>query len=1229
MNPPASSNHGHATPRSNFNFLRYIWPKAHEECLKVERFVDADPVISCFYARKVVERVVHHIWAFRSLGPTERRSLLDLMKDRAFYEEVRSTTIMEKLHILRKNGNNAAHADDLQGRLTPATSDKARHTAGHLYDVMVWAARHHSAYPELAPGPQAGFDPSLLGQASADTTGLHLPGRTQAETARYLKELEKKDQQYKQQKLLLDEAQQKMRDAEAQRLREKAKFELQRRNAQMQAQSQLADAEARAEAERVAKEEVERELAAQIEQLQAELAKQQASKSVDTGRPTAPLAISEVETRRQLIDPMLADAGFTGDSITRELKLTGMPTPSGMGYADYVLWDDDRTPLAVIEAKKAMESMSAGAQQVKLYADCIERAYGQRPVMFCTNGFQIDIIDDAANLPGSGAGYPAREVEGFPNAPQLRRMIARRNTRSSLANMEVDPEIAGAGGRVYQLEAIRALTETLEQQRHRQALLVMATGTGKTRVAVATAKLLRNAGWVGKVLFLADRTALVNQAHKAFLNLYPQSSPVNLLENPDQVGDVYISTHHTIMNLINDDGANSARFNPFDFDLIIVDEAHRSVYNHFGRILNYFDAYVLGLTATPKSDINHDTYALFGVDDNTPTYEYSLDEAIKDGNLVPFKTLKQESKFMHRGVKYDQLSPEEQVAWDMAEWGTDEDGSRLNPPDKVSSADINRYLYNRDTIRQVLKTVVEHAIRVGGDQLGKTIIFARSQKHAELIKEVFDAAFPEYSLKGASVITNHTRYPQSALNEFSQPNGPVNVAISVDMLDTGVDVPEVVNLVFFKPVYSPSKFWQMVGRGTRLCPNLFGPDRDKQNFLIFDFCDNIDQFFLGSATEVSVQRPHSLSEKLFTHRAYLLGQLDSHQVSPEFRTRLADELYTATASIPLDNIMVRPEDKETLLRFSTREEWNSLEERDVQNLVNHIAHLPLLTMKDSESAKRFDLLVLQLQADLLNSSPKFHTLREAVEKMADDLMAVSTNIPAVAQHRSFMERVLNVDWWAHVTVEDLEEIRLGLRDLIQFIPKSKRSPVILDIADEMGELSVEEFTPHAAVTTVSYMTSVEQRLRDLLEEHSNNVAMMKLRTARPLTATDVATLESIVAEADGGEPGYSEGIEELRQRLGGDSIPAFIRRLVGLDKTAMLEEFQDLLNNSTLTAAQIRFIKTLVDVLVHNGGVTYEEIFQAPFDEEGSVIDIFDGRTGVIVELREHLEKIERSAKAE
>lgn len=1192
MTPPPV----HIAP-SNFGFVGRVWPALLVECRGVERDVRANPTASVMGARRVMERLVHHIWEFRGLGDTGGMTLFELVTAREFVHVVANQVVVDKLHLLRLRGNDAAHSGG-----KPITPADATMVTKHLFDLLVWATRFHSAHPEFAPGPDVRFDEKLLGQAAPDGAAA-----LQATIKRQGEELEE-------QRLLLDEATQKALDEKEKAARERASFLLRHRAAEAQA----ADAESRLEAERKARADVEKQHEAELRKLRAELAASQAKLAVDSGKPTAPLAISESETRLQLINPMLAHAGFAGGNVTPELKVHGMPNKTGIGYADYVLWDDDRKPLAVIEAKKSMESMSVGAEQVRLYADCIEAEYGQRPVMFCTNGFHIDMIDDAANLPGSGAGYPAREVEGYPTARQLRAIISRRHRRTKLADAEIDADIAGRG---YQQEAIRAVAETFEVERHREALLVMATGTGKTRVAIALSKLLRTSGWVGKVLFLADRTALVNQAHKSFQSLYPESTPVNVLRSPNELGEVYISTYNTMMGLISDDGEKPTRFNPFDFDLIIIDEAHRSVYNRFKRIIDYFDAYVVGLTATPKSDLHHDTYALFGIGDKQPTAEYNLGEAVADHYLVPFKTAEQTSLFLRAGVDYDSLSEDEKLEWDKQDWGTDEDGTPLDPPDGIPANEINKYLYNLDTIRGVLKTVVTHGIRVGGDQLGKTIIFARSQAHAELIKEVFDKSFPEYSLKGASVITHSTKYAQSALDTFSQPDSGVNIAISVDMLDTGVDVPEVVNLVFFKPVYSPTKFWQMVGRGTRLCPNLFGPSQDKTHFLIFDFCGNLPVFFSGEAQETSPGRPRSLSEKLFDARIELLAGLDKAGAATDFRSALADDLHGWTASVDPGHIMVRPADRETLLRFAQRSAWDALGESERNLLHEHIAHLPIGTMEDNETSKRFDLIIVKLQTALLTSDASFDSLRQRVEAVAGDLISVKDTIPMVKAKLSFLERVLDPEWWDGVCVEELEDIRRGLRDLIKFVPKGHRNIVVFDLADEMGEVVVSEDMPTGLKPTATLPSQIENRIREVLAAHANDFAMIKLRTARPLNAEDVATLERIVAEAG------AEGTDELRKRLGGDTVPAFIRRLVGLDETAIRERFADLLANTTLTASQIRFVRTLVEVLVHNGGVTFADLFDAPFDEEGNIVDIFRGNENVIFELRSRLENIEETTR--
>ena len=468
-----------------------------------------------------------------------------------------------------------------------------------------------------------------------------------------------------------------------------------------------------------------------------------------------------------------------------------------------------------------------GQQQAKLYADCLEKQFGQRPVIFYTNGYEHWLWDDTR--------YPPRSVQGFLTKDELQLAIQRRTLRKPLGAEEIDGAIVE---RFYQTRAIRRVAEAFEKDHQRKALLVMATGAGKTRTVIALADLLMRANWAKRVLFLADRVALVRQAVNAFKRHLPSSAPVNLVTEKDGQGRVYVSTYPTMMNLIDDTADGKRRFGVGHFDLVVIDEAHRSVYRKYGAIFDYFDSLLVGLTATPKDEVDRDTYRLFELQRGVPTDAYGLDEAVKDGYLVPPRAVSVPLKFIRQGMRYDDLSEDEKEQWDAIEW--DEDG---NVPSQVDPPAINKWLFNADTVDKVLEHLMTHGLKVAaGDRLGKTIIFAKNHDHAQFIAQRFDANYPHLKGSFARVIDFKTDYAQSLIEDFCQADKAPHIAISVDMLDTGIDVPEVVNLVFFKIVRSKTKFWQMLGRGTRLCPDLFGPGQNKEFFYVFDFCQNFEFF---------------------------------------------------------------------------------------------------------------------------------------------------------------------------------------------------------------------------------------------------------------------------------------------------------------------------------------------------------------------------------------------------
>ncbi len=905
---------------------------------------------------------------------------------------------------------------------------------------------------------------------------------------------------------------------------------------------------------------------AEIAELRERIRAAQAAKSTADLRD-----YDESTTRDLLIDVLLGEAGWPlADERDREYPVTGMPPDGGTGYVDYVLWGADGLPLAVVEAKRTSSSVQIGQQQAKLYADCLEAEFGRRPVIFYSNGYEHRLWDDAG-------GYPPREVAGFYTRDELELLVQRRHTRLPLWDAPID---GGIAGRHYQRRAIHAVGDVFDRKQ-RQALLVMATGSGKTRTVVALVDQLAKANWAKRVLFLADRTALVNQAVNVFKAQLPSVPTVNLLTEKAADGRVCVSTYPTMLNLINEVVGGRRRFGPGYFDLIIIDEAHRSVYAKYGAIFDWFDGLLLGLTATPKDEVDHNTYRLFNLEDGVPTDNYSLDEAVGDGWLVPPKGVSVGTKFLRQGIRYNDLSPEEKDQWDSLDWGDD------GVPTEVGSEEINRFLFNEDTVDKVLATLMTDGYKVaGGDRLGKTIIFAKSQRHAEFIQNRFDEQWPEYGGTFARVITHSTPYAQSLIENFADPSSAPHIAISVDMLDTGIDVPEVVNLVFFKLVRSKSKFWQMIGRGTRLRPDLFGPGQDKEDFLVFDFCGNLEFFSQDLPTTAgSIQK--SLSQRLFEARLDLVTRLDAAHIDAELRETAARTLYDFVAGMNLDNVLVRPH-RRVVERFGFWSVWASLSDEDIQ-AVNGLAGLPSAVRDDDEEAKRFDLFVLRRQlAQLDGDAVTAERMRETIQEIAVALLG-KISIPSVAEQAELLEAVASDEWWVDVTLPMLELARLRLRGLVRLADKTSRNPVYTDFTDELG--TATEIALPGVAPGVNF-ERFRSKAMACVVRHGDHVSVQRLRRNKQLTSEDITALEEMLIACGVGEHAEIEAVAERKGGLG-----LFVRSLVGLDRAAAQVEFATYLDRERFNLNQIRFVELIIDELTANGVVDPTRLYEAPYTD--------------------------------
>lgn len=904
---------------------------------------------------------------------------------------------------------------------------------------------------------------------------------------------------------------------------------------------------------------------------------------------------SEAETRDYFIDLLLKEAGWSlSGTNDLEFEVSGMPTAEGKGYVDYVLWGDDGKPLGLVEAKKTRKDSRIGQRQAELYANCLEKKFGQRPVIFFSNGYEHWLWDDAF--------YPPRFVQGFYKKDELELMIQRRTTRKALADAPIDERIVE---RYYQTRAIRRIGEAFEKDHERKALVVMATGAGKTRTVIALCDLLMRCNWVKRVLFLVDRIALVNQAVGAFKRHLPNASPVNLVTEKNEEGRVFVSTYPTMMRLIDDTRDGQRRFGPGHFDLVIIDEAHRSVYRKYAAIFDYFDSLLVGLTATPKDEIDKNTYRLFDLESGVPTDAYDLEDAVKDGFLVPAKPVAVPLKFHQKGITYNDLSEEEKEDWDEIEW---DDTGQI--PARVEAGAINKWLFNEDTVDKVLAHVMTRGIKVaGGDRLGKTIIFSKNHDHALYIAERFDANYPKFKGEFARVIDFEVTYAQTLIDDFGKLNKPPHIAISVDMLDTGIDIPEVVNLVFFKIVRSKTKFWQMVGRGTRLSPNLFGPGKDKEFFYLFDYCDNL-AFFNQDVEVTDGSSVESLRARIFTNRLDVIGELDQRFIAsgvsvgetkiadaaepyPGFaseyvlRQDVAATLNAEVAAMNVDNFVVRPK-RRLVEAYSRPESWTKLPDTVRGELALELAGLPSELPSEEEEAKRFDLLMLRLQLARLRGDHAFMRLSDQLRAIAG-LLEEKANIPMIREQLPLILEVQSEEWWQDVTVSMFETVRKKLRSLISLIEKKDRRMVYTDFEDEMGAEAEVELKAFAGAGNFEKFRA---KARQFLRAHEDHIAIRKLRTNKPLTSADIAELERMLTESG---VGTAEDVDRAKEASRG--LGLFVRSLVGLERVAAKEAFAGFLTGKVLTSNQIEFVNLIVDHLTERGAMDARLLYESPYTD--------------------------------
>jgi len=911
-------------------------------------------------------------------------------------------------------------------------------------------------------------------------------------------------------------------------------------------------------------------------------------KKDDTLNAKNPQYFTEAETRQIYIDQQLKEAGWEvldkKDAIISgkaciEIKAEDMPNASKTGYIDYVLFGRNGIPLAIIEAKRTSKSSSEGRHQATLYADCLQKKYGVRPVIYYTNGYETNIIDDL--------GYPSRTIYGFHTHDELELLIQRKG-RKDITDLTIKENITNRG---YQKQAITAVCEHFNDK-HRRALLVMATGTGKTRVAISLVELLKRNNWIKNVLFLADRTALVSQAHKNFTKLLPAETTCILSDNTQKDKDlnarIMFSTYHTMINYIDSDTKD---FSIGRFDLIIVDEAHRSIFGRFGAIFDYFDSLLVGLTATPREEIDRSTYEVFAMEQGIPNFSYELQEAVEDGFLVPYRGFKRHSGHLRQGIKYNDLTQEEkdqlEKVWEYETTINEIEDEEYNRD--IVNREMFTYIYNDNTIDKVLQDLMTNGLKVqGGERIGKTIIFAYNHKHAKQIVNRFAKLYPQFGPNFCVLIDYSVNYAQNLIERFDVRDKDPQIAVSVDMLDTGIDIPDALNLVFFKEVKSKIKFMQMIGRGTRLSEDIFGIGKDKEEFYIFDYCQNFEYFeFKPEGADAKITQ--SLTERIFCLKSEIAYELQStkyqeDEYAKQFHDSLKEELKKQVEQMNPLHINVR---KNLLYvdKYKLADSWTYISLIDLTELKTYIA--PILTpTKEDEGAKRFDLLILNIQLSLLNKSKKSATSKKGVVAVAQALYEKGT-IKDVKEKIEVIKEILTDRFWQELNLEKLEHIRIEIRDLMKHLKGDTNGQTFsVDIEDSIEEAGETE----GFLTVRTY----KQRVIDYLAEHNDSPVIQKIRNIEPITRNDILELEKILWKELGTKEEYEKYTSKM---LVGGNVAAFIRSIVGIDRKVAVERFGQFLTDNGLNSDQQEYLKTIINYVCENGDITPDILInEPPFD---------------------------------
>lgn len=895
----------------------------------------------------------------------------------------------------------------------------------------------------------------------------------------------------------------------------------------------------------------------------------------------------ESENKKLFLQASLREAGWP--MVNR--ANTNMPASAAIDCkldsgdtVDYVLCGRDNKPLAIIEYTTTAQNLVEGRMKGIDKANQLEKKYGYKPVVYYTNGYYIYCIDQL--------GYAPRRVFNFHSIEELELLKLRRTMRQDITDPVIDDAITN---RDYQKNAIRSMCKAFADMR-RRSLLVMATGTGKTRVSISCVDVLMKAGWIKNVLFLADRTSLVRQAHKNFNKLLPNvttSLYTGGSLNRDVNARVIFSTYQTMINLVNDD---TREFGVGRFDLIIIDEAHRSIFKKYGALFNYFDALMIGLTATPRCEENKSTYDTFQLEDGKPDFAYELEEAIEDKYLVGFTVLDKTTDKMRRGIRYDDLTEEEKASWEDGFAEVEEEEIDFEGAE-IEAHHIGKNVINLGTIDAMLNDLMQNGLKIdGGDMLGKTIIFATSHVQAVHIVERFQKIYPQLGMDFCKLIDSHVEGNLTLIEQFEVRGGMPQIAVSVDMMDTGIDVPDVVNLVFFKQVRSKIKFLQMIGRGTRLSPGLYGPGMDKQGFQIFDYFDNF-RYFSTTGTWSTVEgsgKSNNIIPQTVTMNKHRLGILMNLQQEASlcafdaaYRDELKAHFISETRGLNNDDIQVQYH-MAYVNKYRTAELWDNIDERREEEIIEHI--LPLFpSEKAPVKVKSFDTLIYVLEKEIprLEKEGKDITkIRNGFRSVASELtyrmeaLLKLKTIPAIVQQTQLISVMIDGEYlFAQFSLERAEMVRKTLRDLMAYLPNEKNY-VVINVVDWVENKESADQGP----VSKPYPQKAQEYLNT-----SNLPALAKMRNLDPLSDEEKKELESIFTVKLGTPAEFSAW-------SGGMDLLPFLRLQLGIAEEAITTKFGSFLNPQTLNPMQMSYCQQIIDYARKNGDITMTVLLkESPF----------------------------------